>query len=123
MHPGDGDDLLDTAEREEPELERQRLGAILELSPVAIGTLAGDGLVTSWNRTAEELLGPTAAEARGSHLDELLALEEVEEKVRGWARQQPDALRRVTRLRRADGSRIDLEVQRRPLDLGGGAAG
>ena len=122
MHNEDGDELLDT-EREGPELERQRLGAILALSAVAIVTLDGDGLVTSWNRTAEELLGPTADEARGSRLDELFALEEIEEQIRGWARDQPDASRQLTRLRRADGSRVDLQVQRRPLELGGSGAG
>jgi PAS domain S-box-containing protein len=113
-------DITDQKELEHAlERERQRLHSILELSPVAVVTLALDGRVTSWNRASEELFGRPAAEAVGSPLEELVTMEDAEGHARGWARGQPGSSRTVMRCRREDGSHVDVEVLRTPLEVDG----
>jgi PAS domain S-box-containing protein len=59
-------------ERMEAEAERRLLGAIVESSRDAIYGFTLDGLITSWNETAERLFGYDAAEAIGMSIAELV---------------------------------------------------
>src|ERR1700712_864750 len=52
-----------------------------EIREVAVFFMNPDGIITVWNRAAEEMKGYTAADAIGQHLA-LLYTEE--EKARGW---------------------------------------
>jgi len=59
----------DITERKSAEDERNRLAAIVESSDDAIISNDLEGLVTSWNRGAEQLFQWSAAEAVGKHID------------------------------------------------------
>lgn len=61
--------VTDTTEKKISEAEQARLAAIVETSQTAIIDKNLDGVVTSWNRAAEDLYGWTAAEMIGYSLE------------------------------------------------------
>jgi PAS domain S-box-containing protein len=60
--------IRDITERKLTEESRDRLAAIVESSDDAIFLKTFDGIVTSWNASAERMYGYTAAEAIGQHI-------------------------------------------------------
>jgi PAS domain S-box-containing protein len=100
----------DIGERKRAEETRQQLAAIVDASEDAIVSRDPDGIVRSWNRGAERLLGYTAEEVIGRPLD-LLSAPGASDELRGTR----ELLRRGERvkpfetvLRHADGSEITV---------------
>jgi PAS domain S-box-containing protein len=116
--------ILDLTERKKAEAtlreyaaRQQMLIAAVDSSNDAIVTETLGGLITNWNRGAEEMFGYAAAEAVGSHI-EIFVPEDQRAEVR-------DTLRRIgggervahheTVRRTKDGRRIDVSVAMSPL--------
>ncbi|MGH9631208.1 MAG: PAS domain S-box protein, partial [Bryobacteraceae bacterium] len=60
--------LVDITERKQNDEASGRLAAIVESSDDAIVGKTLEGIITSWNRSAERIFGYTAAEAVGQHM-------------------------------------------------------
>jgi two-component system sensor histidine kinase VicK len=117
--------LLDTAgvqiglfiERREIDEVRDRLAAIVNSSDDAIVSKTLDGVITSWNRGAEQIFGYTAEEAVGRHItlivpDDLRA-EEAEVLARLRRGEKIDHYQTVRR--RKDGRLIDISLTVSPV--------
>lgn len=102
------------------------LGAIIESSAVSIVSQTLDGIVTSWNRAAEEMFGYTAEEMIGNLLSIIAEpgdrenAAEILKRIRGGER----IPRLETRRRRKDGSIIHVAVGISPIhDIAGRRVG
>ena len=62
----------DVAEKRQVELLYERLAAIVESSDDVIASKTLDGVITSWNKGAERVLGYTAEEVIGRHVSMLM---------------------------------------------------
>src|SRR5688572_26255707 len=112
----------DISARQQGELDRARLGAIVESSDDAIIGKTLAGFITSWNPSAERIFGWTAAEAVGCHISLIVPEERrVEEAevlariARGERVQHFDTVR-VTK----DGRFLDVSLTVSPIRDGGG---
>jgi PAS domain S-box-containing protein len=100
----------------------QRLAFIVESSDDAIVSKTLDGVITSWNKGAEQIFGYTAEEAIGQHITFLMRPDRYEEEERIIA-----SLRRGERVapfdtvrQRKDGELIHVSVTMSPVkDVGG----
>ena len=100
-----------------------RLAAIIESSNDAIVTKDLDGIITSWNRAAEQMFGYTAEEAIGRSITILIPPERLSEE-----RDTLDRVRRGEALmhfetvrRRRDGAFIDISLTVSPIRDASGA--
>src|SRR5690606_29846966 len=73
--------VRDLTERKRAERGLAHLAAIVESSDEAIFGESLSGLITTWNKGAEQLFGYTADEAIGKHADMLLPLGQARERV------------------------------------------
>jgi PAS domain S-box-containing protein len=71
--------IRDISERMLAEEPRNRLAAIVESSDDAILSKTFEGIVTSWNASAERMYGYTAVEAIGRHISFIIPPESAEE--------------------------------------------
>lgn len=71
--------ITDITERIKAEEIALKLAAIVESSEDAIIGKTLDGIITSWNKGAENVYGYTATEAVGQHISMLLSIERLEE--------------------------------------------
>lgn len=109
--------LVDISQRKRDEEIAQRLSAIVESSDDAIIGKNLDGIVTSWNRGAEELFGYTADEMIGRPIATLVPADRHDE--------EPTILERLRRgeridhyetvRRRKDGSLIEISLTVSPI--------
>ncbi|MEP6961362.1 MAG: PAS domain S-box protein, partial [Acidobacteriota bacterium] len=96
--------IRDVTERSFMSETRLRLAAIVDSSDDAIVSKTLDGVITSWNRSAERMFGYTAAEAVGKHITLIIPQER-------WGEEE-EVLRRLRR-----GEKIDhFETERRAKD-------
>jgi two-component system CheB/CheR fusion protein len=115
--------LTDVTERRRAADARFLLAAIVESSGDAVIGQTVDGAIVSWNPSAEQLYGYSAAEALGKpfsflfapgHADELPA---VMEKLRAGKRVEPWEVGHL----RKDGSRVDVSLSLSPVRDAGSA--
>lgn len=109
--------LLDITESKRAEEVSRRLAAIVESSADAILSKDLNGIITSWNRGAERLLGYTAEEVLGRPVTLLMPPDQ--------AREEPGILKRIRRgerlenvntiRRRKDGSDVEVSLTVSPL--------
>jgi PAS domain S-box-containing protein len=107
----------DITERRSAESSTRLLGAIVDSSDDAIISKTLDGNITSWNKSAERLLGYTAEEAIGQSIMMIIPADRVEE--------EPKIVERLKRgervdhfetvRRRKDGTLIDLSLTISPI--------
>ena len=107
----------DVTERKQAEVELAKLAAIVESSTDAIIGKTLDGIITSWNRGAENIFGYTAAETIGQPLLMLMPPERRDEEKEILAQTslgQPVEHFETVRIRK-DGRRIDVFVTISPV--------
>ncbi len=108
----------DITDRKDAERAALLLSAIVESSDDAIISKNLDGVITSWNKSAQRLFGHTAEEAIGQTVANLLIPEDRQD-------EEPDILARLRRgervdhfetvRRRKDGSLIDISLTISPV--------
>jgi PAS domain S-box-containing protein len=109
--------LLDITERQHAEETQARLAAIVESSDDAIISKTLEGIITSWNRGAEQVYGYIAAEAMGRHMSMLLPPdrhqeeEDILQRLRSGERIHHFETQRVRR----DGQLIDVSLSSSPM--------
>jgi PAS domain S-box-containing protein len=106
----------DVTERKAAEEERAHLATIVRSSGDAIISKSIEGVITSWNKGAEDIFGYSAAEMVGQPMSKLFPPERVDEEARLLARilrdEQVDHFETVRR--RKDGRNIDVSVSLSP---------
>ncbi len=104
-----------------------KLAAIVESSNDAIIGKSIDGIVSSWNRAAEEMFGYPAAEAIGHSVASLIVptdLQDEERNILARLQRGEKIANFVTRRRRKDGSELEVSVSISPiLDMNGRIVG
>src|SRR6185436_18744255 len=110
-------------EREyEAAIYRAQLAAIVDSSDDVIVSKTLDGIITSWNRSAEHLFGWTAAEAVGKHITLIIPDDRRSEEDEVIARlkrgERVDHFETVRR--RKDGSLVDVSITVSPVRDGSG---
>ena len=110
------------------EVQRQRryYEALIQSSPVAVALLNPEGVVTSWNPTAERLFGYTAEDAVGRNIDDLVAAsEEFRAEAEEYTRRgmTGELQHAITKRTRKDGTLVDVEMFGAPVTVAGEPAG
>jgi PAS domain S-box-containing protein len=103
--------------REPPYVATSLLASIVESSDDGIYSLDLDGIITSWNKGAEELFGYTAAEAVGKPLVMLIPLDRQDEEIAILERiRRGERIRHYeTVRRRKDGSLVEISLTVSPI--------
>ncbi|MGH8146694.1 MAG: chemotaxis protein CheB [Rhodanobacteraceae bacterium] len=118
--------FTDISRRKHEENAVARLASIVDSTDDAIISKDLEGIVTSWNSSAEWMFGYSAEEAIGKPISALIIPE-------GRMAEEDDILRRIARgeaiehfetvRRRKDGSRLDISVTISPLTVAGRVVG
>jgi PAS domain S-box-containing protein len=107
----------DVSEKRQAQEVNERLAAIVESSDDIIASKDLEGVLTSWNKGAERVLGYTADEVIGRHVSIIMPPELVEDMPRILERirrgEKVDHYR--TRRRRKDGAIIDVSLTVSPI--------
>jgi diguanylate cyclase (GGDEF)-like protein/PAS domain S-box-containing protein len=107
----------DVTEQRQKEEERARLALIVESSNDAIFSISLDGVITSWNRGAENVFGYTAGEIIGRQIFTIIPPERFDERARILQMTLcGDQVRHfeTTRIKK-DGSQIDVSISSSPI--------
>ena len=109
--------LVDITDRKKSEQATGLLAAIVDSSDDAIVSKTLDGVITSWNKSAERLFGYTAEEAVGQHITLIVPPDRRHEEVTIL-----DRLKRAERIdhfetvrMRKDGTKLDISLTISPL--------
>jgi PAS domain S-box-containing protein len=109
--------IRDITERMLTEESRDRLASIVESSDDAIFSKSFEGVIASWNASAERMYGYTAAEAIGQHIS-FITPPECAEELAGilHSLQCGGRFRHLETMRvRKDGSKIDVSISISPI--------
>ena len=109
--------LLDITERKESGRTSSLLAAIVDSSDDAIVSKTLDGVITSWNKSAERLFGYTAEEAIGQHVTLIVPPDRLHEEatIIGHLRQGERIDHFETVRRRKDGTLLDVSLTISPV--------
>jgi PAS domain S-box-containing protein len=109
--------LIDVTRSNEAEIASRRLAAIVESSDDAIISKTLDGIITSWNRGAENIFGYTAAEAVGRSISLIIPLERrgEEDDVLAHLRRGEKIDHFETERQTKDGRRLDISLTISPI--------
>jgi len=109
--------IRDITERKLTEETRDRLAAIVESSDDAIFSKTFEGVITSWNASAERIYGYTASEAIGQHISFIIQPERADELAGILHNLQCGArIKHLETVRvRKDGSKIDVSISISPI--------
>ena len=107
----------DGTEKRRAEELNERLAAVVDSSDDIIASKDLDGVITSWNRGAERILGYTAAEVIGKHVSMLMPPELVEDmpRILEKIRRGEKVDHYQTKRRRKDGTLIDVSLTVSPI--------
>ncbi len=107
----------DISEKRRVDLLNEQLAAIIESSDDVIASKDLDGVITSWNKGAERILGYSAEEIVGKHVSMLMPPEAIEdtEKILGRVRRGEKVDHYLTKRRRKDGAIIDVSLTVSPI--------
>ena len=107
----------DVTERKRAETERNLLAAIIDSSDDIIVSKTLDGIITSWNKGAERILGYTAEEVIGKHVSMLMPPDAIEDikKILDRIRRGEKVDHYETKRRRKDGTVIDVSLTVSPV--------
>ena len=109
--------IEDITERKDAEIALARLAAIVECSDDAIIAKNLNGVIETWNRSAERLFGYTAAEAVGQPVTLLMTPDRVDEEavILGRLRQGEHIEHYEAVRRRKDGQLLDVSLTISPI--------
>ena len=109
--------FVDITERKQAEDVRARLAAIVESSDDAMISKTLDGIITTWNKGAERLLGYTAEEAIGRNITLIIPVDRLQEEAEILEQLRHDE--RIehfeTVRKRKDGSMLEVSLTISPL--------
>lgn len=107
----------DVTEKRLADLANERLAAVVESSDDVIVTKDLNGIITSWNKGAERVLGYTPEEVIGKHVSMLMPPDVIEdtELILGHVAQGQKVDHYQTRRRRKDGTIIDVSLTVSPI--------
>ncbi|MFI5126493.1 MAG: PAS domain S-box protein, partial [Candidatus Acidiferrales bacterium] len=109
--------LVDITDRKGAETANSLLAAIVDSSDDAIISKSLDGVITSWNKSAERLFGYTAREAVGQHITLIVPPDRLHEEaiIIGRLRQGERIDHFETLRRRKDGALLDISLTISPV--------
>lgn len=109
--------LFDISERKQAEASLAQLAAIVEYSGDAIVSKTLDGMILSWNKSAEKIFGYQSAEMIGQSITRIIPpdLTEEEQHILKTVRQGETIDQYETVRLRKDGQRIDISITVAPL--------
>jgi PAS domain S-box-containing protein len=115
--PGRGELLLRRLLRRRPHVTASLLASIVESSDDGIYSMDLDGIITSWNKGAEQLFGYTAAEAVGTPLVTLIPLDRPDEEIAILERvKRGERIHNYETVRhRKDGSSVEISLTVSPI--------
>ncbi|HEU5117132.1 MAG TPA: PAS domain S-box protein, partial [Isosphaeraceae bacterium] len=107
----------DITEKRQAELVQEQMAAIVHSSDDIILSKSLDGIILSWNRGAERILGYSAGEVIGKNVSMLMPPDFAEdtEKILGRIRQGESVDHYITKRRRKDGTIIDVSLTVSPI--------
>ncbi|MBC7772647.1 MAG: PAS domain S-box protein [Pyrinomonadaceae bacterium] len=109
--------IANVTERKKSEEASGRLAAIIESSEDAIISKRLDGIITSWNKSAEKMFGYQASEAVGRHISLIIPLERRSEEDEVIARLRGgESIEHFETVRQAkDGRRLNISLSVSPV--------
>src|ERR1700747_3751787 len=101
----------------QPDVVAARLAAIIESSDDAIVSKTLDGVITSWNRGAEQMFGYSSAEAIGQHITLIIPPERhaEEDNVLAHIRRDEKIDHYETVRQAKDGRKLDISLTVSPI--------
>jgi len=109
--------VVEITDRKQAEATQARLAAIVDSSQDAIISKTLDGVIASWNASAEKLFGYSAAEAIGQPITLIIPVDQldVETQFLHWLRQGESIQRYETVRRRKDGTLVEISLTLSPV--------